>query len=514
MNIFSMAYNYSGQIRGTDFSHGDESLVYKSPLNTTSYRGKSPKASLARPIAEGIISLFDDSLTAVGITDDDRLYCEMTALGSNKTYQILFEEPIIQMYSKDFTISVDTNYAKRHYFVPIFISDLIKKTNRDLINAFDGLKEVVNRNGLPLTKSDDAAEKYFFLTNDNFYFEHKGTDYEVVVDKVANVTIKEDITPQITGKEGDYIYINGPKTKITQKKNKSNSSSKNSKKVKSKIIHIDFGEPLSEEMESKIPDFPDYMQIPFELEPVRDSIAHGYSLSVLQYGPTGTGKTTNVKLLCRDIRLPLVAVINCTEALDEFILGKFVPKGNEFIFFQSEVTDAIEWGGAVVFEELNFGDPRHLSFLNSLLDDNGFVRLDNGKVVKRHNCFRFFATMNNGYAGTNEINKALLNRFDDVVEVKELTEEQMKQSLIEETKIEGKLANDMLTIYKKIKTKIEEEELDTAISLRNLKRWANRIKIVRSPLEAAITTVINPVANFDKDLKNEILEIVKHKFPN
>ena len=32
----------------------------------------------------------------------------------------------------------------------------------------------------------------------------------------------------------------------------------------------------------------------------------------------------------------------------------------------------------------DFARPQYLAFLNSLLDDNGFVRLDSGEVVRRH----------------------------------------------------------------------------------------------------------------------------------
>ena len=76
------------------------------------------------------------------------------------------------------------------------------------------------------------------------------------------------------------------------------------------------------------------------------------------------------------------------------------------VFKESYVTKAIREGGVVVFEEINFAKPQHLAFLNSLLDDNGFVRLDNGEVVRRNKNFRFFATMNLGYFGTKELNQA------------------------------------------------------------------------------------------------------------
>ena len=98
--------------------------------------------------------------------------------------------------------------------------------------------------------------------------------------------------------------------------------------------------------------------------------------------------------------------VNCSENLDEFILGKFIPEGDQIVFKESFITKAIRDGGAVVFEEINFAKPAYLAFLNSLLDDNGFVRLDNGEIVRRNPNFRFFATMNLGYLVRKENNQA------------------------------------------------------------------------------------------------------------
>ncbi|MBQ3656529.1 MAG: AAA family ATPase, partial [Bacteroidales bacterium] len=115
------------------------------------------------------------------------------------------------------------------------------------------------------------------------------------------------------------------------------------------------------------------------LEKLCNAITFGDVRTVLFHGPAGTGKTISCKLICKTIRLPILETVNCTENLDEFILGKFIPENGKIVFKESYVTKAIREGGAVVFEEINFAKPQYLAFLNSLLDDNGFVRLDNGE---------------------------------------------------------------------------------------------------------------------------------------
>lgn len=509
MDIFSIAFrSSSGTIRGTNFNHKDESFVYKSPLNTYNWRGKGARAVLARPIAESIVSLFDDTILGIARTNDGKLYIECTAVGDrSKVYQILYAAnpmPVIQMYSKD--VNMDTTLATRHMFIPILCEDIASKVNQEFLIFIKGLKEIYERNGLPFDTNDINTEKYFFLANDYFYFEHKGTDYTIVVDPIVGVKIQEDLTWEILQKDSDFRVIK------TRKKRQPKSAQTGSSKATPKVVipPIDFGEPLSKEMEEKIPNLPDWMQIPKKLIPIAKSLASGRAISFLQHGPAGGGKTTNCKLICRDIKLPLVAIVNCTNNLDEYVLGKFIPQGNEFIFFESEVTEAIEWGGAVVFEEINFGNPKHMAFLNSLLDDNKFVRLDNGRVVKRHDCFRFFATMNYGYAGTNELNRALYNRFQAKARIKDLTDEQIKNLLLNESKITPKIADDMITIYRKVQTKIKEEMREEIISPRDILNWA--IQSEDSDPRTAAEYTICAISESDERFEEEILDIVKMKF--
>ena len=167
---------------------------------------------------------------------------------------------------------------------------------------------------------------------------------------------------------------------------------------------------------------------------------------------------------------------------------------------------AIREGGAVVFEEINFAKPQYLAFLNSLLDDNGFVRLDNGDVVRRHPNFRFFATMNLGYFGTKELNQALYNRFNGIVEIAALSDEAIKRMLIARVPECKPMVSKILGVYHKVKKKIESEELDVVISPRNLENWA-RLAKYDGYIKAAEKTII-PVAKCDRTLEDTIRGIL------
>ena len=243
-----------------------------------------------------------------------------------------------------------------------------------------------------------------------------------------------------------------------------------------------------------------------ELTGLCNAVQSSDVLAILFHGPAGTGKTIACKLVCQTIGLPVMDTINCTENLDEFILGKYIPKDDKIIFSESFVTKAIRDGGAVVFEEINFAKPQYLSFLNSLLDDNGFVRLDNGDVVNRHKNFRLFATMNLGYFGTKELNQALFNRFNSVIELAVLPDDNIKKMLSVRVPECVPFIDKMLGVYHKIKKKIESEELEIVISPRNLENWA-RLAQYEGYLRAADKTII-PIAKNDRSLEAAIKGII------
>jgi hypothetical protein len=255
-----------------------------------------------------------------------------------------------------------------------------------------------------------------------------------------------------------------------------------------------------------IPSLPEEFQIQKVVKRLCGAVKNNDARAVLLHGPSGTGKTISCKLMCQEIGLPIMDVINCTENLDEFILGKFIPDEDRIIFKESYVTKAVRYGGAVVFEEINFAKPQYLAFLNSLLDDNGFVRLDNGEVVRRHPNFRFFATMNLGYFGTKELNQALYNRFNIIVEIAALSDEAIVKMLTARIPECKDKTDKILGVYHKLKNKIEREELDIVISPRNLENWV-RLAKYEGYVAAAETTII-PIAKCDRVLENTIRGII------
>ena len=284
------------------------------------------------------------------------------------------------------------------------------------------------------------------------------------------------------------------------------SNKESMKRTKSEDVIVFHEETFAPELKQWIPDLPSEFVLPENLKSICSAVTCGDLRTILFHGPAGTGKTMSCKLVAQKIGLPILETINCTENLDEFVLGKFIPEDDKIIFKESYVTKAIREGGAVVFEEINFAKPQHLAFLNSLLDDNGFVRLDNGEVVKRNKNFRFFATMNLGYFGTKELNQALYNRFNGIIEIAALSDEAISRMLITRVPECKPVVDKIMGVYHKIKKKIEAEDLDVVISPRNLENWA-RLAKYDGYMNAAEKTII-PIAKCDRILENTFRGII------
>lgn len=150
----------------------------------------------------------------------------------------------------------------------------------------------------------------------------------------------------------------------------------------------------------------------------------GYALAhnapALIVGETGTGKTSAIRYACKVAGLPYRRInLNGGTSVDELV-GKILIKDGTTYWNDGMLVDAMKRGHVIVFDEINAGQAEVLFVLQSLLDDDRMVIIDDGAgtIVRPHPDFRFFATMNpaesGGYAGTRDLNKALMSRFDAV----------------------------------------------------------------------------------------------------
>jgi hypothetical protein len=501
MNIFKISYktvreNSDVIFKGFGFRHLSDATQYYVHPDNQSYKGTT---TLCQPIGEAVI-LFTSLLTAImegkGFGDyffnDDRTSAYLELQVPDEYHENGVVDPAINLY-RAFYEKDSLKVAAYDHMDRLIEGDMEKLGPLyKLLPAFCVLLAAENESN-PDFRSlledflEQPAPDSFVNVHEDFYQEHKTDEIDLQYGDLS-----------LFDKEA-YRSFSGSYRVIRE----------NKAEQQKQPVPPQTGFPetaFTEEQKQWIPRLSPEFILPKNLISVSNAVAGGDLLAVLLHGPAGTGKTMSCKLICQTIGLPILETVNCTESLDEFVLGKFIPEGDRIVFKESFVTKAIREGGAVVFEEINFAKPQHLAFLNSLLDDNGFVRLDNGEVVRRHPHFRFFATMNLGYFGTKELNQALYNRFNAIIEIAALSDEAILRMLTARVPACRPVADKLLSVYHKLKKKIEAEELDVVISPRNLENWA-RLAQYDGYMAAAERTII-PVAKCDRMLEKTIRSIL------
>ena len=501
MNVFKTAYkvvrkNSKEIYKGFGFKHlSNVTQYYVHPDNQSPYG----TTTLCQPIGESIIlfALFLKSILSgesfgdIFISDDRNIVYLDINIPEDYRINAVVEENVCKYRAMldGYSVSIGAYDANGRWIagdmehlhplyklLPVFLVLLGHEMETD-ITYQQRMDEFV----------DSPAADIFVNLHEDFYQNHKTDQYSIFYTDIA------DIDPA-----GWHSYIE--RYSVIRE-------NKTAAVAADEIPIISFPNDLfSAEQRKLIPCLGEEFVLPENLRSVCNAISAGDILSVLFHGPAGTGKTMSCKLAAQAVGLPVMETINCTENLDEYVLGKFMPQDDRIIFKESYVTKAVRDGGAVVFEEINFAKPQYLAFLNSLLDDNGFIRLDNGEVVHRNQNFRFFATMNMGYFGTKELNQALFNRFHCVIELSALSDEAIARMLtirVPECKI---FVDKILGVYHKIKKKIESEELDLVISPRNLENWA-RLAKYDGYIKAAEKTII-PIAKCDRTMEDTIRGII------
>ena len=503
MNIFKISYkvvreNSDEIYKGFGFKHhSDATQYYVHPNNQAS----SGKTTLCQPIGEAL-SLFSLLVSSVATGDESiegdyfvndngsQVFMSITLPDDWRQneviepnihrYEALYDDDKITIAAYDVMgrwIDGDMEHLSSLYkLLPCFCLLLARECRTDS-----------DYNAALLRYVDAPAADVFVNLHEDFYQAHKFDEYEVTYANLSG----HDTAEMLSFRESFTVIA------------ENRAAAKQDNEIVVTPFHDD---AFLAEYRNLVPSLPEEFQTPKAVKGICSAVTNGDARAVLFHGPAGTGKTMSCKLVCQEINLPIMDVINCTENLDEFVLGKFIPEEDRIIFKESYVTKAIRCGGAVVFEEINFAKPQYLAFLNSLLDDNGFVRLDNGEVVRRHPNFRFFATMNLGYFGTKELNQALYNRFNVIVELSALADEAIVKMLIARIPECKDKTDKILGVYHKIKKKTESEELDVVISPRNLENWA-RLAKYEGYIAAAEKTII-PIAKCDRVLEDTIRGIL------
>jgi len=137
------------------------------------------------------------------------------------------------------------------------------------------------------------------------------------------------------------------------------------------------------------------------------------NINVLLVGEAGSGKTTLIKKVIKDLGLNFYSITGTKQVTMNALLGFISINGG---YIRSQLREAVEYGGAFFISEIDGMDPNTLLCLNTL--ENGYMSFPDA-VVGVHKNFRLCADSNPAgehqmYTGRSKLDAATLDRFDVV----------------------------------------------------------------------------------------------------
>lgn len=150
--------------------------------------------------------------------------------------------------------------------------------------------------------------------------------------------------------------------------------------------------------------------------------------NLLLCGGKATGKNILSDNLAWMFARPVYNVSFHVNTDSSTLIGTDTFVGGEVRLRNGPVAQAAQCGGFCILDEINMAKNEAVSVLHSVLDYRRLIDVPGYACIPIHPAARFIATMNYGYAGTRELNEALVSRFT-VIRMPTLPEDQLHRLL-------------------------------------------------------------------------------------
>ena len=189
------------------------------------------------------------------------------------------------------------------------------------------------------------------------------------------------------------------------------------------------------------------------------------------------------------------------------LIGTDTFRNNEVQLRKGSVYRCAEEGGFGVFDEINMAKNDAASVLHATLDYRRMIDVPGYERIELHPATRFIGTMNYGYAGTRELNEALVSRFL-VIDMPELSEENLRKILRHDYPGMKEAAEDAFCgLFLDLQTKAQNSEISTkALDLRGLLGALGAVEIGLPPYQAVQMGITNKAFDiFEKEIVSDMV---------
>lgn len=263
--------------------------------------------------------------------------------------------------------------------------------------------------------------------------------------------------------------------------------------------------PVKEEAAGRItkPSIPFYGKEILEMAIA--AILQGQNL--LLTGPKATGKNILAENLAYIFNRPSYNVSFHVNTNSGDLIGTDTFEDNEVKLRKGSIYRCAEYGGFGILDEINMAKNDAVSVLHATLDYRRSIDVPGYDKIDLHPAARFIGTMNYGYAGTKELNEALVSRFL-VIDMPAQTEETLRfifKEMFPDAK--EKAVEQFTGLFLDLQLKALNSEISTkALDLRGLLAAMKIIKVGLSPSLAVQMGIVNKTFDvFEKEIVEDVV---------
>ena len=229
--------------------------------------------------------------------------------------------------------------------------------------------------------------------------------------------------------------------------------------------------------------------------------------NLLLCGDKATGKNILAENLAWIFGRPVYDISFHVNTDSSSLIGTDTFVNNEVKLREGPIYQCARWGGFGILDEINMAKSDAVSVLHGVLDFRRILDVPGYDRVSLHPAARFIATMNYGYAGTKELNEALVSRFM-VINMPSLTMERMYQILKNLfPSIRREAEEQFAGLFLDLQLKAQNGEISTkAVDMRGLIGALRMVRGGLTPLEAIDMGITNKTFDaFERELIGDLV---------
>ena len=235
--------------------------------------------------------------------------------------------------------------------------------------------------------------------------------------------------------------------------------------------------------------------------------------NILLSGPKATGKNILSDNLSEIFNRPQWNTSFHINTDSSTLIGTDTLIDNEVKLRRGSVYECAINGGFGVFDEINMAKNDAIVVLHSALDYRRIIDVPGYERIDLHPATRFIGTMNYEYAGTKDLNEALVSRFM-VIDIPPIEENKLKLILKNEfSNIDEEKLEQFIGVFMDLQLKSQNSEISTkSIDLRGLIGTLKIIKRGIKPRQAINMGLTNKT--FDTYEKEIVEDVIRTRIPN